>query len=71
MTTIATIEYFRVPPRWLFVKVTDEDGHPGWGEATLESHTEAVEGYLEELKERLIGLDARCVAARSVGLKWQ
>ena len=43
MARIKDIEYFRVPPRWLFVKVTDTEDSYGWGEATLEGHTEAVE----------------------------
>jgi galactonate dehydratase len=55
---IASIEHFRVPPRWLFVKVTTDDGLVGWGEASLEGHSEAVEGALEPLRERLIGADA-------------
>jgi galactonate dehydratase len=46
MTKIRPLEYFRVPPRWLFVKIVDEDGDVGWGEASLEGHT------------RVIGLDA-------------
>lgn len=52
---IKSIEYFRVKPRWLFVKVTDDNGGYGWGEATLEGHTKAVEGTLDEMAERLIG----------------
>lgn len=47
MAKIKSMEYFRVPPRWLFVKVTDEDGNFGWGEASLEGHTQAVEGCLD------------------------
>ncbi|ORY60207.1 mandelate racemase/muconate lactonizing enzyme domain-containing protein [Pseudomassariella vexata] len=58
MTKIAKIEYFRVPPRWLFVKITDEDGHFGWGEASLEGHTQAVEGCLEAWAEKFIGFEA-------------
>ena len=58
MTKIASIEYFRIPPRWLFVKIVDIDGRTGWGEASLESHTEAVEGCLDELISRFVGLDA-------------
>ncbi|KAI5242666.1 mandelate racemase/muconate lactonizing enzyme family protein [Aureobasidium subglaciale] len=48
----------RVKPRWLFVKITDEDGKVGWGEGTLEGHTLAVEGALDEIIVRLIGQDA-------------
>ena len=55
---IATIEYFRVLPRWLFVKIVDEEGHYGWGEATLEGHTLAVEGCLDSLRQRFVGYEA-------------
>lgn len=58
MGKIATLEYFRLPPRWLFVKITDEDGHAGWGEASLEGHTQAVEGCLDGWFERYRGLEA-------------
>jgi galactonate dehydratase len=36
MAPIAAIEYFRVLPRWLFVKITDSEGRVGWGESSLE-----------------------------------
>lgn len=55
---IKTVEYFRVKPRWLFVKITDDQGGYGWGEGTLEGHTKAVEGALDEIIERIIGLEA-------------
>jgi galactonate dehydratase len=43
---------------WIFVKViTDQPGLYGWGEATLEWHTRAVCGALEDLKPLLIGAD--------------
>ncbi|KAB8262685.1 enolase C-terminal domain-like protein [Aspergillus pseudonomiae] len=58
MARIKSIEYFRVKPRWLFVKVTDEQGRVGWGEGTLEGHTQAVEGALDELIARLVGYEA-------------
>jgi len=58
MPKIKKIEYFRVPPRWLFVKVTDEHGSYGWGEATLEGHTQAVEGCLDALIQRFAGFEA-------------
>lgn len=61
MGKIATIEYFRVPPRWLFVKITDEAGNTGWGEATLEGHTQAVEGCLDAWIDRYTGLEAEYV----------
>ncbi|KAF6237159.1 hypothetical protein HO173_004627 [Letharia columbiana] len=58
MAKIKTIEYFRVLPRWLFVKVCDEQGNYGWGESTLEGHTLAVEGCLDSLRERFVGYEA-------------
>lgn len=61
MARIKSIEYFRVKPRWLFVKVTDESGEYGWGEATLEGHSLAVEGALDEMITRLIGYEAEYV----------
>ena len=52
---ITGVEAFRLPPRWLFVKVTTDAGIDGWGEASLEGHAEAVEGALDSLRDRLIG----------------
>ncbi|KAI9806357.1 MAG: hypothetical protein M1825_006472 [Sarcosagium campestre] len=58
MAKIKSIEYFRVLPRWLFVKICDEEGNYGWGESTLEGHTEAVEGALTALIKRFVGFEA-------------
>jgi galactonate dehydratase len=45
---------------WVFVKVvTDQPGLIGWGEASLEWHTRAVVGAVEDLSELLIGEDPR------------
>jgi len=45
---------------WIFVKVeTDQPGLIGWGEATLEWHTRAVVGALEDIAALLIGQDPR------------
>lgn len=61
MPAIQSLEYFRVPPRWLFVKITDEEGKVGWGEASLEGHSQAVEGCLDAYRDRILGVDAECV----------
>jgi len=43
---------------WVFVRVlTDEPGLHGWGEATLEWHTRAVVGAIEDLSELVVGED--------------
>lgn len=54
---IAKIEVFRVPPRWVFVRVEADEGAVGWGEASLEGHAEAVEGAFAGLRERFVGTD--------------
>jgi galactonate dehydratase len=54
---IAKIECFSLPPRWLFVRVETDDGAVGWGEASLEGHSEAVEGAFASLRERFIGVN--------------
>lgn len=61
MVKIKSIEYFRVLPRWLFVKIVDEEGQHGWGESTLEGHTEAIEGTLNALSKRFVGYEAEYV----------
>ena len=63
MPRIKNIEYFRVPPRWLFVKITDEENKSGWGEATLEGHTQAVEGCLDALMQRFMDYEAKYFSA--------
>jgi len=57
-STISKIEIFRVPPRWLFVRVETSDNIIGWGESTLEGHTEAIEGAFCDLRERFVGAEA-------------
>lgn len=61
MAPIHSVVRYRVKPRWIFVKITDEDGKVGWGEGTLEGHDLAVEGALDEITTRVKGLEAKCV----------
>jgi len=43
---------------WVFVRVvTDEPGLYGWGEATLEWHTRAIVGAVEDIAELIVGED--------------
>jgi galactonate dehydratase len=39
---IAKLELFKVPPRWLFLKITTDDGLFGWGEPVVEGRAETV-----------------------------
>ncbi|MFM7027609.1 MAG: galactonate dehydratase [Chakrabartia sp.] len=59
--TIARIETFFVPPRWLFVRLETSDGHVGWGEASLEGHAEAVDGVFDAFRDRFIGQDPEAI----------
>lgn len=54
---IIELETFLVPPRWLFVKLTTDEGIVGWGEATLEGRSATVQTAIEEWREYLIGAD--------------
>jgi galactonate dehydratase len=55
---IRSIELFKVPPRWLFLKVMTEDGIVGWGEPIVEGKADTVRAAVEEMSEYLIGKDA-------------
>lgn len=51
-TLIKKVENFYIRPRWLFVRIETEGGVVGWGEGTLEGHTEAVQGTLKDIERR-------------------
>jgi galactonate dehydratase len=58
ITKIETLVCHARMRNWIFVKVlTDQPGLYGWGEATLEWHTRAVVGAIEDLSQLLIGED--------------
>ena len=52
---VATVELFKVPPRWLFVKLTTRGGIAGWGEPVVEGRADAVAAAVEELAEYVVG----------------
>ena len=39
---ITKLEVFKVPPRWLFLKISTDEGIDGWGEPILEGRAETV-----------------------------
>ncbi len=39
---IAKLELFKVPPRWLFLKMTTDDGLTGRGEPVCEGKADSV-----------------------------
>jgi galactonate dehydratase len=54
---ITEIETFLVAPRWLFLKVSTDEGISGWGEPVVEGRAETVRAAVHELSELLIGQD--------------
>lgn len=54
---ITALELFQVPPRWLFLKLSTDDGLYGWGEPILEGHASTVAAAVREIGEALIGQD--------------
>lgn len=55
---IRSIELFKVPPRWLFLKMTTESGLVGWGEPVVEGRADTVAACIREMSEALIGKSA-------------
>ncbi len=55
---IRSIELFKVPPRWLFLKMTTEDGLVGWGEPVVEGRADTVRACVEEVSSYVIGRSA-------------
>ena len=54
---ISSLELFKVPPRWLFLKVSTDEGISGWGEPIVEGRAESVRAAVEEMSEYLVGKD--------------
>ncbi|GGP25155.1 galactonate dehydratase [Silvimonas amylolytica] len=54
---ITKISTWRVPPRWMFLKIETDEGIVGWGEPVLEGKARTVEAAVHELSEYLIGQD--------------
>ena len=46
---IESYELFRVPPRWVFLKIETSNGIVGWGEPVLEGRSKTVAAATEEL----------------------
>jgi galactonate dehydratase len=55
---IRSLELFSVPPRWLFLKITTENGLVGWGEPVVEGRAETVRAAVNELSGYLVGRSA-------------
>ncbi len=55
---ITRILTYRVPPRWMFVKIETDEGISGWGEAVVEGRARTVETAVQEFARDLVGQDA-------------
>ena len=52
---ITKLELFPIPPRWLFLKISTDEGICGWGEPVVEGKAHTVRAAVEEFSEYLIG----------------
>jgi galactonate dehydratase len=54
---ITQLELFKVPPRWLFLKISTDEGVSGWGEPVVEGHADTVAAAVNEIAEYVVGKD--------------
>lgn len=54
---ITNIETYRLPPRWMFLKIETDEGITGWGEPVIEGRAKTVEAAVYEYADYLIGKD--------------
>ena len=52
-------ELFKVPPRWLFLRLETDDGYVGWGEPVVEGRAATVAACVRECWPYLEGRDPR------------
>jgi galactonate dehydratase len=54
---ITKLTTYRVPPRWMLLKIETDEGVTGWGEPVIEGRARTVEAAVHELSELLVGRD--------------
>jgi len=54
---ITKLTTYRLPPRWMFLKIETDEGGCGWGEPVIEGRARSVEAAVHELGDALIGQD--------------
>ncbi|HAI07420.1 galactonate dehydratase [Pantoea sp. AN62] len=54
---ITKLTTYRLPPRWMFLKIETDEGVCGWGEPVIEGRARSVEAAVHELGDALIGQD--------------
>lgn len=58
MSNISSIDCFTVPPRWIFVRVTTDDGMTGWGECIVPKRRAAVVSAVKDMARNIVGQDS-------------
>ncbi len=58
---ITKFSLYKVPPRWLFLKIETDEGLTGWGEPIVEGRADAVAAAVHEFEKYLIGKDPMCI----------
>lgn len=56
---ITAYEIYKIKPRWLFLKLTTDEGITGWGELVSGTRTETVLAGAREMGDQIIGKDPR------------
>lgn len=54
---ITNLTLYKLPPRWLFLKMETDEGITGWGEPVVEGRADTVRTAVEEFTPWLIGRD--------------
>ena len=54
---ITKLTTYRVPPRWMFLKIETDEGIAGWGEPVIEGRARTVEAAVHELSKLVVGQD--------------
>ena len=54
---VTKLTTYRLPPRWLFLKIETDEGISGWGEPVIEGRARSVETAVDELAEYVVGRD--------------
>ncbi len=56
---ITKLTTYRVPPRWMLLKIETDEGIVGWGEPVIEGKARTVETAVHEFSQYLVGQDPR------------
>jgi len=54
---ITKLTTYRVPPRWMLLKIETDEGLVGWGEPVIEGRARTVEAAVHELSKLVVGQD--------------